>query len=417
MEELVAALFVILFIFGWNQYLWPLLMTTQEGMYTIVLGIKRMTAAAEAATNWNLVMATAMAAGGHRGPDAALVHQGPRRAGKMSGVRGRRLRLAVLLGTAVLLGAGCAADMDKQAAEKAAESVPRPEWRLGDRWVFRRTAPDGTSAIVTHQVVAASPDGYTVRVLGLAAEVTRQWTTDLHLVQEALGDGRTARFEPPASYFTWPISPAKTWDQEFQYTDGRSDGRYGNTWKVGAGVEPIDTVAGRFYALPRGALGRAASGSRRTGTTPEFGTGCGWRTICAGTRRNWWSSGRGARPDRRGAAGAPARAGAIRVGPTVTGGASPGAGRPAICAHRGGASLWPNSLAAFRGALGLGVDLVECDVHQTRDGEVLVVHDPTLERTTTGRGAVRDVAWADLAAVTVGGPPGSRSPGSRRCSR
>jgi sn-glycerol 3-phosphate transport system permease protein len=58
----IAALFVILFIFGWNQYLWPLLMTTQEGMYTIVLGIKRMTAAAEAAANWNLVMATAMLA-------------------------------------------------------------------------------------------------------------------------------------------------------------------------------------------------------------------------------------------------------------------------------------------------------------------------------------------------------------------
>jgi sn-glycerol 3-phosphate transport system permease protein len=58
----IAALFVILFIFGWNQYLWPLLMTTQEGMYTIVMGIKRMTAAAEAAANWNLVMATAILA-------------------------------------------------------------------------------------------------------------------------------------------------------------------------------------------------------------------------------------------------------------------------------------------------------------------------------------------------------------------
>ena len=95
----------------------------------------------------------------------------------------------------------------------------------------------------------------------------------------------------------------------------------------------------------------------------------------------------------------------------MTGGASPGAGRPAICAHRGGASLWPeNSLTAFRGALGLGVDLVECDVHQTRDGEVLVVHDPTLERTTTGRGAVRDVAWAELAAVTVRGTSGEPVP-------
>jgi sn-glycerol 3-phosphate transport system permease protein len=58
----IAALFAILFIYGWNQYLWPLLMTTQEGMYTIVMGIKRMTAAAEAAANWNLVMATVLLA-------------------------------------------------------------------------------------------------------------------------------------------------------------------------------------------------------------------------------------------------------------------------------------------------------------------------------------------------------------------
>jgi sn-glycerol 3-phosphate transport system permease protein len=58
----IAALFVILFIFGWNQYLWPLLVTTQESMYTTVIGIKRMIAGGEAATEWNLVMATAMLA-------------------------------------------------------------------------------------------------------------------------------------------------------------------------------------------------------------------------------------------------------------------------------------------------------------------------------------------------------------------
>jgi sn-glycerol 3-phosphate transport system permease protein len=58
----IAALFVILFILGWNQYLWPLLMTTREDMYTIVMGIKRMTAAAEAAANWNLVMTTSVLA-------------------------------------------------------------------------------------------------------------------------------------------------------------------------------------------------------------------------------------------------------------------------------------------------------------------------------------------------------------------
>src|SRR5205809_7642979 len=58
----IAALFLILFIFGWNQYLWPLLVTTQEEMYTAVIGIKRMIAGGEAATEWNLVMATAMLA-------------------------------------------------------------------------------------------------------------------------------------------------------------------------------------------------------------------------------------------------------------------------------------------------------------------------------------------------------------------
>jgi glycerophosphoryl diester phosphodiesterase len=96
------------------------------------------------------------------------------------------------------------------------------------------------------------------------------------------------------------------------------------------------------------------------------------------------------------------------------GGAPPaahGASRPAIAAHRGGAALWPeNSLTAFRGALGLGVDLVELDVHQTRDGEVVVLHDPTLDRTTTGRGAVRDLTWAELRTVTLRGTADERLP-------
>ncbi len=58
----IAALFVIMFIYGWNQYLWPLLITTQENMYTVVIGIKRMVAGGDQATEWQLVMATAMLA-------------------------------------------------------------------------------------------------------------------------------------------------------------------------------------------------------------------------------------------------------------------------------------------------------------------------------------------------------------------
>jgi sn-glycerol 3-phosphate transport system permease protein len=51
-----------MFIYGWNQYLWPLLVTTQESMYTTVIGIKRMIAGGDAMTEWNLVMATALLA-------------------------------------------------------------------------------------------------------------------------------------------------------------------------------------------------------------------------------------------------------------------------------------------------------------------------------------------------------------------
>jgi sn-glycerol 3-phosphate transport system permease protein len=58
----MAALFVILFILGWNQYLWPLLITNREDMYTVVIGIKRMIAGGDATSEWNHIMATAMLA-------------------------------------------------------------------------------------------------------------------------------------------------------------------------------------------------------------------------------------------------------------------------------------------------------------------------------------------------------------------
>ena len=58
----IAALTVILFIYGWNQYLWPLLITTEPGMSTIVMHIRRMTFVADAIPEWNLTMATAILA-------------------------------------------------------------------------------------------------------------------------------------------------------------------------------------------------------------------------------------------------------------------------------------------------------------------------------------------------------------------
>ncbi|MCA2009328.1 sn-glycerol-3-phosphate ABC transporter permease UgpE [Tritonibacter mobilis] len=58
----IAALFVILFIYGWNQYLWPLLITTDTDMTTIVMSIKQMLEAAEQSPQWNIIMMTALLA-------------------------------------------------------------------------------------------------------------------------------------------------------------------------------------------------------------------------------------------------------------------------------------------------------------------------------------------------------------------
>ena len=58
----IAALFVILFIYGWNQYLWPLLITTEKEMFTVVMGIKQMLETAEQSPDWHLIMMTALLA-------------------------------------------------------------------------------------------------------------------------------------------------------------------------------------------------------------------------------------------------------------------------------------------------------------------------------------------------------------------
>ena len=83
------------------------------------------------------------------------------------------------------------------------------------------------------------------------------------------------------------------------------------------------------------------------------------------------------------------------------------AGGTLLAAHRGGAQLWPeNSLLAFRNAIALGADFLEFDVHLSKDGQVVVIHDPTLERTTTGVGAVSDRTLAELRALRLKGRDG-----------
>jgi sn-glycerol 3-phosphate transport system permease protein len=58
----IAALFVILFIYGWNQYLWPLLVVSDRSLETVVLGLTRMIGTGDAQNEWNVIMATAVLA-------------------------------------------------------------------------------------------------------------------------------------------------------------------------------------------------------------------------------------------------------------------------------------------------------------------------------------------------------------------
>ncbi len=78
---------------------------------------------------------------------------------------------------------------------------------------------------------------------------------------------------------------------------------------------------------------------------------------------------------------------------------------PLVIAHRGDSAHRPeNTLAAFAGALEVGATIVELDVQLTADREVIVLHDATLDRTTDGRGDVRQMSLAQVRAVSAGYP-------------
>jgi glycerophosphoryl diester phosphodiesterase len=74
-----------------------------------------------------------------------------------------------------------------------------------------------------------------------------------------------------------------------------------------------------------------------------------------------------------------------------------------VTAHRGFSGKAPeNTLAAFRAAIDAGCDMVELDVHLSRDNQVVVIHDDTLERTTSGRGSVADRTYEELKLLDAG---------------
>ncbi len=88
--------------------------------------------------------------------------------------------------------------------------------------------------------------------------------------------------------------------------------------------------------------------------------------------------------------------------------------RPLIVAHRGSSGSAPeNTLAAFRQAVADGADMIELDVRLSRDGELVVLHDRTVNRTTNGRGKVWDLTRDELKALDAGSWFGRRFAGER----
>ena len=82
---------------------------------------------------------------------------------------------------------------------------------------------------------------------------------------------------------------------------------------------------------------------------------------------------------------------------------TPADGHPHVIAHRGASGYAPeNTVASFLRAVDLGISAVETDVHQTRDGVIVTLHDATLDRTTTGTGPVSDADWSEVQALDAG---------------
>ncbi len=91
---------------------------------------------------------------------------------------------------------------------------------------------------------------------------------------------------------------------------------------------------------------------------------------------------------------------------------------PELASHRGGAFLWPeNSLLAFREACAMEAEQVELDIHASRDGEPVVMHDATLNRTTDGSGPVAALDWEALRRLRVRGTGGEPIPHLREAAR
>ena len=85
-----------------------------------------------------------------------------------------------------------------------------------------------------------------------------------------------------------------------------------------------------------------------------------------------------------------------------------------VAAHRGNSKYYPeNTMASFRSALTLNIDMIENDLHMTKDGEIIVMHDPTVDRTTDGTGRICDMTLAEIKSLDAGSWKGEEFRGER----
>ncbi len=78
---------------------------------------------------------------------------------------------------------------------------------------------------------------------------------------------------------------------------------------------------------------------------------------------------------------------------------------PVVIAHRGASAYAPeNTLAAFEKAIAMKATVIETDVHQTKDSVLVLMHDETVDRTTNGKGRIKDMLYADFKKLIIRSP-------------
>ena len=88
--------------------------------------------------------------------------------------------------------------------------------------------------------------------------------------------------------------------------------------------------------------------------------------------------------------------------------------RVLVAAHRGNSRYYPeNTMPAFESALTLDIDMIENDLHMTKDGQIIVMHDQKVDRTTDGTGDIRDMTLAELKELDAGAWKGKEFEGTK----